>query len=360
MSRIKVLIVDDAVVMRRIISEAITQDPELELAGWASNGKLALARISELNPDCITLDVEMPEMDGIQTVAEIRKIYPRLPVIMFSTVTEKGAQKTMEALAGGATDYVTKPANVGSVAACVQRLREELIPKIKAYSRRSLISQSSIKAPYVPPVGRGPSLAKQGRISVVCIASSTGGPNALAEVIPALAANFPVPVVIVQHMPPVFTTLFAVRLNEKSPLNVEEAVEGREIRPGSIYIAPGGLHLEVAQKNGKVVCLLTQDPPENSCRPAADVLFRSVVKTYGGNVLGVVLTGMGRDGLRGCEQIVKAGGRVLAQDEATSVVWGMPGSVTEAGLPEEVLAIERMANAINERALYSAGLRHAS
>ncbi len=350
--------VDDAVVIRRMIAEAVTQDPQLELAGWASTGKVALARIPELNPDCITLDVEMPDMDGIETLIQIRKIYPKLPVIMFSTVTEKGARKTMQALASGATDYVTKPANVGSVEECLERLRDELIPKIKAYTRPAMLAPATSSESFrLAPLRKR---SEKSSVSIVCIASSTGGPNALAELIPGLLPGFPVPVVVVQHMPPVFTNLFAARLNESSSLTVEEAVHGKEIQPGCVYIAPGGKHLEVANKHGKVVCLLTQAPPENSCRPAADVLFRSVVQTYGANVLGVVLTGMGKDGLRGCEQIINAGGRVLAQDQASSVVWGMPGAVVQAGLPEEILPINRMAKAINERALSSGGVRRAS
>lgn len=348
MPKIRVLVVDDAVVMRRIISEAVSQDPELELAGWASNGKLALARIPQVNPDCITLDVEMPEMDGIATVAEIRKTYPRLPVIMFSTLTERGAAKTLEALARGATDYVTKPANVGSVVECIERLSSDLIPKIKAYAnpqhppaKATATSSAIVRKPVRRTFGSRP--------EIVCIASSTGGPNALTAVIPALPADFPVPIAIVQHMPPMFTDLFAKRLDEVSGLKVREAANGDELMSGKVYIAPGGKHLEILHEGGKRVCRLSDAPPENSCRPAADVLFRSAVRVFGGEILGVVLTGMGQDGLRGCEHIVEAGGTVIAQDQASSVVWGMPGAVAQAGIADQVLPLEQIAPAISAR-----------
>lgn len=347
MPKTRVLVVDDAVVIRRILSEAITADPELELAGWASDGKIALARIEQLNPDCITLDVEMPHMDGIATLLEIRKKYPRMPVIMFSTLTEKGAQKTLEALARGATDYVTKPANVGSVVECIDRLRADLIPKIKAYTRPPAAALPQLPKTVKPdPITTRP---KTRECRILCIGSSTGGPNALSELLPRLPADLVVPVVIVQHMPPVFTRLFAERLNEICPFPVCEGAENTEVLPGHVYIAPGGFHMELARRSNKTFLHLTEEPPENSCRPAADVLFRSVVKHYGSSILAVILTGMGCDGMRGCQHIVEAGGRVLAQDAASSVVWGMPGAVTEAGLTEEVLPLLDLPAAIMAR-----------
>lgn len=348
MPKTRVLVVDDAVIIRRIVSEVVEADPDLELAGWASNGRIGLAKIPQINPDCIILDVEMPEMDGLETLAEIRKSYPLLPVIMFSTLTGRGATKTLEALARGATDYVTKPANVGSVSECLERLRTELLPKIKTYAAsRHAVPRAAGRTDKVLPLLR--SRAAGHTPEIVVIAASTGGPNALSAVVPALPGDFPLPVVIVQHMPPIFTELFAKRLDEISALTVREAAEATELMPGHVYIAPGGKHLELSKGLRTVTLKLTEDPPENSCRPAADVLFRSAVRIYGGAVLGVVLTGMGQDGLRGCQGIIEAGGRVLAQDQASSVVWGMPGAVTQAGLPEQVLALDQVAGGITAR-----------
>jgi len=359
MAKIRVLIVDDAVVIRRLVSEVLQADEEIEIAGWAPNGKLALARIPQVNPDCVTLDVEMPEMDGIETLTEIRKTHPRLPVIMFSTLTERGAVKTIEALSRGATDYVAKPANVGNVNDTILKLRAELIPKIKAYCRSGPSKkpeQPAQKDPApaasgaqpVPRLYKRPGPQPPKACELVCIAASTGGPNALTSVLSALPGNLPVPVAIVQHMPPVFTRCFAERLNETCSLKIHEAEHGQAIEPGHVYIAPGGHHLELLHQGGKLHARLTEDPPENSCRPAADVLFRSASK-LGLGVLAVVLTGMGADGLRGARLIAEAGGRILAQDEASSVVWGMPGAVAADGLAEQILPLLTIPGAIVQR-----------
>ncbi len=344
---------DDAVVMRRLIGGVIEEDPELELAGVAANGRLALAKIPQVNPDIVTLDVEMPEMDGLETVTEIRKIYRSLPIIMFSTLTERGAEKTLEALKRGATDYVTKPANVGNVSTSIERLREELIPKIKAHchtivSRFAAPQQAAaLPAPRVPVTPSRALTRPAGfHCRVIAIGTSTGGPNALHQVIPALPPSLPVPVVIVQHMPPLFTAMLAQRLDECSRIRVHEASEGQRIEPGHVYIAPGGKHLEIASSGTGPVARLHEGPPENSCRPAVDVLFRSVASVYGAGSLGVVLTGMGQDGLRGSQVLQEAGGRILAQDQASSVVWGMPGAVVSAGVADQVIDINHMAQAI--------------
>lgn len=342
--RIRVLVVDDAVVVRRMVSDALASDPELEVAGTAHNGRLALERIPQLRPDVVTLDVEMPELDGLETLRALRKTYPRLPVIMFSTLTERGAAATLDALALGANDYVTKPSNVGSVALAQQRIRDELVPKIKAWCRGAVPAAGK---PVVARVSTVPSIAvRAARIEIVAVGVSTGGPNALAELLAALPASFPVPVVIVQHMPPVFTRLLAERLDARSPLSVREAAGGEELAAGQVWLAPGDYHLEVVRRVGKLCTRLHQQPPENSCRPAVDVLFRSAAAAQGAGALAVVMTGMGQDGLRGCEAIRQAGGRVFAQDEATSVVWGMPGAVVRAGLAEQVLPLCELAPAL--------------
>jgi two-component system, chemotaxis family, protein-glutamate methylesterase/glutaminase len=369
MKKIRVLIVDDSTVIRRILSDSLATDPMIEIAGTAANGKIALAKLAQVNPDIITLDMEMPEMDGLATLTELRKAYPKLPVIMFSTLTQRGAEATLEALARGANDYVTKPANVGSVTAAIQNVQNELIPKIKMFCG----AQPRLR-PIAPPamganrlavaLHKDPVARKSfSTIDAVVIGTSTGGPNALAAVLPRIPANFPVPILIVQHMPPIFTTHLATRLDQLSPLRVVEAADGDSIVPGGVWLAPGNFHMTMRRAGTQVRVCLNQNMPENSCRPAVDVLFRSAAQVFGGNVLAVVMTGMGQDGQRGCEVIRDAGGRVVAQDEATSVVWGMPGSVAQAGLAEQLLPLNRIADEIikltqsgrNQRSLTTIG-----
>jgi len=339
-------VVDDSVVVRRMVSDTLAADPQLEVAGSAANGKIALAKIPQVNPDIIILDVEMPELDGIGTLVEIRKSRPALPVIMYSTLTQRGAEATLEALSKGATDYVTKPSNVGSAAQALECIRRELIPKIKALCGHGLgpASLLPLAAPMFaktqPP--RLPLLRREERIDIVAIGVSTGGPNALAILIPTLPSDLAVPVVIVQHMPPVFTQLLAERLAAKSHIGVEEGYAGAVLKPGVAWVAPGDFHMVVAGDHNGVTLRTHQGPPENSCRPAVDVLFRSVAEVYKAHALAVVMTGMGQDGLRGCEHIRELGGQILAQNQETSVVWGMPGFVANAGLADEVLPLDQL------------------
>lgn len=354
MRKIRVLVVDDAVVVRKIVTDTLSGDPAIEVAATAANGKIALQKIPQVNPDILTLDIEMPEMDGLQTLAEARKIYPNLPIIMFSTLTERGGAKTLEALALGATDYVTKPANVGSVSVAMQRIRDELIPKIKMFcAKKAGVEAPATLAPkptekkFTPP--KKPAVARTNlpqKIDILAIGVSTGGPNALAELIPTLPADLPVPVVMVQHMPPFFTKLLAERLTAKSPLDVQEGKAGVKITPGHIWIAPGDFHMILEKKADGVYLQTNQGPQENSCRPAVDPLFRSVSEIYGAKTLSVILTGMGQDGLIGCEHIKDAGGQVIVQDEESSVVWGMPGFVARAGLADEVLPLNQIGQKI--------------
>jgi two-component system chemotaxis response regulator CheB len=342
--KIRILVVDDAVVFRRLVAEELNADPALEVVGTAANGKIALARLPQVNPDIVILDVEMPELDGLATLREIRKAYPKLPVIMFSSLTERGAEATLDALALGATDYFAKPA-AGSPDASLGVIRDELIPEIKALCGRG----ADRVDPPVVPSPPAPGSVRAAPVEVVAVGTSTGGPNALAEFFAGLPAEFPVPVVVVQHMPPVFTRLLAERLSAGSPVTVEEGRSGESLRPGHAWIAPGDYHMIVARAGPQARVLVHQDPPENSCRPAADVLFRSVARTFGPAALAVVLTGMGQDGLRGCEAIRDAGGQVIAQDEATSVVWGMPGFVARAGLADRVLPLAMVAPEVVRR-----------
>lgn len=342
MAKTRVLIVDDSVVVRKILTDVLKDDPEIEVAGIAANGRIALQKISQVNPDILTMDVEMPDMNGLETLVEVRKKYPRLPVIMFSTLTQRGAEATIDALTMGANDYVTKPANVGSVTAAIESIRAELVPKIKHWALGEAVKVPRPRVQAAPKVPM-PAPAQHRQVDVVVIGVSTGGPNALAELVPAIPADFPVPVLIVQHMPPVFTQTLAERLNSRSEITVREGREGEPIAAGEAWIAPGGFHMTVVPGKTGFVLRTNQDPPENSCRPAVDVLFRSAVDAFGSNVLAIVLTGMGQDGLRGCERIREAGGLVFVQDEASSVVWGMPGYVAQAGLAHKVLPLPEIA-----------------
>jgi two-component system chemotaxis response regulator CheB len=358
MSRIRILIVDDAVVFRRLVAEEINKDPALEVVGSAANGRIALARMSQLNPDVVILDIEMPELDGLATLKELRKTYPRLPVIMFSALTERGAEATLDALALGATDYFTKPTGTGGIDSSLEVIRDQLIPEIKALCGKAGPGSTAGAQEALP---RRPQLrvtrSPPGPVQVVAIGASTGGPNALAEVFRRLPADLPVPIAMVQHMPPMFTRLLAERLSAESAIGVQEASSGRALQPGQARIAPGNYHMIVARDGRQVCTHLHQDPPVNSCRPAFDVLLRSVAETFGPNALAVILTGMGQDGLRGCEAVREAGGQVLAQDEASSVVWGMPGYVARAGLADKVLPISLIGDEIRRRVQNDGGNR---
>jgi two-component system chemotaxis response regulator CheB len=367
---ISVLIVDDSVVVRRLIGDALATEPGIQVVGTAADGRIALNKIKQLRPDIITLDIEMPVMDGLEALRELRRTDPRLPVIMFSTLTERGATATLDALAAGATDYVTKPANVGSVAASVQAIRQELVPRILALGGRGGAAPARPSRPTPPAAtttatttrsggGSRPSAgsrpaapartARTNPVSAIAIGASTGGPDALARVLARFPATLPVPVFIVQHMPALFTKMFAERLNRQSAVEVIEATDGLTPRPGVVYVAPGDRHLLVTRTGGGVVTRLNDAPPENSCRPAVDVLFRSVARIYGQSALAVVLTGMGQDGRRGGEELRAAGAEIVAQDEASSVVWGMPGAVVTAGLANVVLPLADVSSYVTSR-----------
>jgi len=339
-NRIRVLIVDDSVVIRRLISQALSEDDDIEVVGSVSNGALALARIPQTNPDVVTLDVEMPEMDGLEMLRRLERGGARPRVVMFSTLTERGAIATLDALALGADDYVAKASNVGSLDRSLSNLREELIPKIKQFfvlASREERTANSVR-PLALTLGEGSSRGTRARVFVVGV--STGGPTALGTIVPQLPRDCRVPILIVQHMPPLFTRLLAERLQAVTQLKVEEGADGIPVTPGKIVIAPGDYHMRLHNRDGGVFIRLDRTPAENSCRPAVDVLFRSAAEVYGPGVVGAILTGMGQDGLRGVEVVRACGGYVIAQDEASSVVWGMPGAVVNAGLANSVLPLE--------------------
>jgi two-component system chemotaxis response regulator CheB len=343
MNTIKVLIVDDSAVIRKVLGDCLREDPQIEIVGTAANGKIALQEIERLKPDVITLDIEMPEMNGLETVQHIRQRDTKLPIIMCSSLTAAGATHTLDALSFGASDYVTKPSSHGANTRDV--VGEDLIRKIKELTSAASGGAVAKPLPALAAQSARPSLSGTLGLSanVVAIGVSTGGPNALAELLPLLPADLPIPVLIVQHMPPVFTKLLAERLHSQSPLTIVEAEHDQEVVPGRVYLAPGGQHMEVRRILGRVVTTLNEGPPENSCRPAVDVLFRSVAKVYGGQALAVMLTGMGQDGLKGCEQIKSCGGSILAQDRQSCAVWGMPGAVVDAGLVRAVLSLDQIA-----------------
>lgn len=339
--RTRVLIVDDSAVMRSLLRSVVGSDPLLDVAGTAVNGADALEAVKTLQPELILLDVEMPVMDGLETLRRLQAEGCPTPVIMCSALTQRGARVTVEALSRGAADYVTKPAQQASREQALARLAAELLPKVHVLTRRRTEERKAPAAPRAAPS----TILEVPR--VLAIGVSTGGPVALERVLPALPSNFPLPVLVVQHMPELFTQLLADRLDSLCRIRVRGAVDGAVIRAGEVVIARGDWHLEVKPAGGGTMLQrISQGPTENHCRPSVDVLFRSCGTAYGAQVLAVVMTGMGSDGLAGCRALRKAGATVLAQDEASSAVWGMPGAVAQAGLAQRVVALDEMAGEI--------------
>lgn len=353
----RVLIVDDSHMYQRLLSEVIEVVEGLEVVGVASNGKIALEMIDRVKPDVVTLDILMPEMDGIQTLIELRKRWPQTKTVMVSSLTTEGSEAALDALALGASEFAVKPSSAGGIANVHSDLQEDLVPKILALCgiKESTIvaneaTQPSDRTPVVSrervsPIKRG----KKGGIDIVAIGVSTGGPDALSNVLSQMPEDLGVPVVIVQHMPAQFTAKLASRLDAASALTVVEAQAGDKLEANTVYIAPGDYHMELKEIQGEVVINLNQDEPENSCRPSVDPLFRSIPSIFGSQCLGVVLTGMGSDGLAGCNVLSGAGCPIIVQDKDTSIVWGMPKLIVQAGLALEQLPIDQMATAITER-----------
>lgn len=382
--KIRVLVVDDSAVMRKIITHAIEKEPAIEVIGHAATGLKAIEAVNTLKPDVVTLDIEMPEMDGLTALREIRKAHKRLPIIMFSSLTQRGAQAAVMALTAGASDYVGKPAtSAGSIEEAFKVLEAELVPKIVGLAKRMRMLReqeksspaqenteeivtsppTTITRPSSPPPPRnsasqanfsGGTKIPVKQVRAICIAVSTGGPVALMQLFSQFNHSLPVPVFIVQHMPSTFTALLASRLSATSLLTVKEPEDGEVAEPGMVYIAPGGFHMVLSHSGTKTLIRLNTEPPENSCRPAADVLFRSAADVYGSGLLAVVLTGMGSDGMKGCRVIKEKTGQVIAQDEESSVIWGMPGAVVKDGSADMVLPLDKIADEILFRTRKSA------
>lgn len=350
---IRVLVVDDSVVARRVVARAFETDPAFEVVGSAANGRLALEKITRVRPDVVILDLEMPEMDGFEVLRALRDRHPELPVVVFSHMSAAGASATLDALALGAVGFATKP-SADATALNGQHVRDELVPLIRALVEPSADHvparppTAPVAVPSVAPARRGPALR---RAEALVVGVSTGGPTALSTILRGLPADLAAPVLMVQHMPAVFTTRLAERLDRICPLPVTEAAAGEPILPGRVYLAPGGLHMAVDRSPDGVVIDIHDGPRENSCRPAADVLFRSAARVYGDRLLALVLTGMGQDGLQGAEVVHAAGGSVLAQDRESAVIASMPGAVADAGLADAVVPLDRIADELGRRLL---------
>ena len=357
---IRVVVVDDSVVIRRLVVQALESDPDVEVVATAANGRLALAKVEQHAPDAVTMDIEMPELNGVEAVRELRKRGHTMPIIMFSTLTERGAAATFDALDAGASDYVAKPSNVGSINESLKAVADQLIPKIRALVPRSIGRPSSRAAAGGPgaALGRPGAAAPRAVVTLrqaprrhpvraVVLGCSTGGPEALSRVIERITEPLPVPLLVVQHMPAVFTRQLAHRLDRLGPSSVYEATHGQVLEPGGVYIAPGDTHLEVEGTAGRYRAKITHGAPVNFCRPSVDVLFRSALSVVGSELLAVILTGMGADGKVGAGAVADAGGTVVVQDEESSVVWGMPGATATAGYAHRVLPISEIGHTIS-------------
>ena len=405
------MICDDSAVMRSILTKVLTFEDDLHIVYQAEHGRDAIDHLDAARPDIVIVDVEMPVMNGIETVRAIRRRTRTLPIVMFSSLTSKGADATFEALISGANDFSTKPAGQVHVSDAVDAVRRDLIAKIRCLTQQTRIPAAEPQSPELPatppatpaatnetppsapttrtpsaqtrrpaastptrqPVSRPPvrpekripaprietnqapkkkersPTRRQKPAQIVAIASSTGGPKALNSVLTRLPADFPAPVVIVQHMPRVFTAQLAERLNSSCRLHVREGFHDAVVKPGEVWIAPGDFHMEIARVGTQLRLKVNQDPPENAVRPAADPLFRSVAQCFGDTALGVVLTGMGKDGLAGAEALDRVGARIIVQDEATCAVWGMPRVVEDAGLADAVYPIDQIGFEITNR-----------
>jgi two-component system chemotaxis response regulator CheB len=372
MENIRAIVVDDTIVYRKIVSDVLKDIPGVEVVGTANNGKIALSKIATLKPDLITLDIEMPEMSGIEVLQDLKdqSIDPSPIVIMLSTLTQQGSEMTIKALELGAFDFIGKPDD-GTMVENMQKVKDAILPIIDALKRQKqtkLKIRANINSKVIAPkditnkpslktIGKSASQAKSDirsstairpKSEIVGVGISTGGPNALTKMIPMLPSGFKAPILIVQHMPPMFTESLANSLNKKSPLEIKEAKDGDIIEPGKIFIAPGGKQMKIIAGVDGITrkIKITDDPPENSCKPSVDYLFRSIAQYYVGRSTGVIMTGMGSDGSKGLAQMKKNGGTVIAQNEETCTVYGMPKEPVESGIADIVAPLENIAQEI--------------
>lgn len=367
-NKLKVLVVDDTIVYRKAVSDIVEELPGVELVGVAHNGKIALSKIKQLKPDILTLDIEMPVMNGIEVLSEIQKNKLNVGAIMLSTLTADGSLMTMKALELGAFDFILKPQSKNQIEG-KKEIKKLLAPMLTAFSRSRtassllgrprrtippstqtkspLSSQATAKAGPLRKITQG---THRGKSEIIAIGISTGGPNALGQMLPGLPADIGVPVVIVQHMPPVFTKSLAASLDKKCSLRVKEAVDREPLLDNTVYIAPGGKQMKlIASADGlNRLIKITNDPPENSCKPSVDYLFRSVADYYVGRTTAVIMTGMGSDGTKGLQTLKAKGTHIIAQDEATCVVYGMPKAPIETGLADVVVPLNKIADEITK------------
>jgi len=349
---IRVMVVDDSAVIRGLITRILDADPGLQVVASVSDGQRAVDRIGKAEIDVIILDIEMPVMDGLTALPKLMKADPEIKILMASTLTMRNADISMKALRLGATDYIPKPTATGDING-----RDEfgrvLLDKVRSLGqarrrRRSISGRSRVPAAAAVTTTKPEqkiTLRPSSRIKprIIAVGSSTGGPQALFTFLGALTGTVEQPIVVTQHMPPKFTTILAQHIEQTTGSSCVEAVDGQEIEPGKIYVAPGDFHMIAESKVGSAVLRLTTTPPENFCRPSVDPMLRSLCDIYGGAILTVILTGMGSDGMRGAQSVVEKGGTVIAQDEASSVVWGMPGAVATNGLCSAVLPLDELA-----------------
>jgi two-component system chemotaxis response regulator CheB len=337
---IQVLVVDDSAVVRGFVVRCLTADPRVEIVGSCSNGEMAVAQVARKKADVIVLDIEMPVMDGIEALPKLLQACPGVQIVMASTLTQRNAAITMRALSLGAADYIAKPATNQLRAS--EEFGRELIRKVVALGNRvSTIGVREPRSATPPKLESRPSISRTP--ALIAIGSSTGGPKALLTLLGNLSPAVKCPIVIAQHMPPTFTTVLAQHIAQASGRPCREAEDGMAINAGAIYLAPGDYHLVLAAGSNGVIARLNQAPPENFCRPSVDPLFRTVAKLFGPAGCAVVLTGMGSDGCAGARVMAAGGATILAQDEATSVVWGMPGAVAQAGICTAILPLPRIA-----------------
>lgn len=358
MKKIRALVVDDTIVYRKIVGDVLKEISDIEVVGTANNGKIALSKIASLKPDLITLDIEMPEVNGIEVLQALREQETKPSVIMLSTLTQQGSEMTIRALELGAFDFIAKP-DQGKMTENMKKVRDAILPIIRTLKRQKQTKFKIREKIKDKPLGAKPVIKKvssavatkpiiRSKSEIIGIGISTGGPNALTKMIPMLPANLNVPVLIVQHMPPMFTASLANSLNNKSELEIKEAENGDVISPGKILIAPGGKQMKIIAAADGITrkIKITDDPPENSCKPSVDYLFRSIAQHYVGRSTGVIMTGMGSDGSKGLVQMKNNGSMIIAQNEETCTVYGMPKEPAESGVADIVVPLDKIAQEI--------------